>query len=299
MKINSVAQQDTIVKSNYGKERTEGQEAAKEQKKELGNSIQASELNLFQDSIADKKKKAMQDAMDLIKEQFESDGIVDETKEEFRKQSAEGKERALAASKELKAIREEKEKLKEEYPDMDSEEYKADMKELDKKEEYWQKEMQNGQDMVSSATQVIKGINQEMLKRHDMIDANKLAEESLKAAGKEIVGIMMDEAKEKTDKDLEEVVEKAEESKEEKAEQEEALKEAQVEQEKRMKELEEEMEKRRKNREARTAVNSMPSLDTSQMETMQRQFMDGLQQILDEQALMPEEIKGIVVDLNL
>ncbi len=33
MKINSVAQQDTIVKSNYGKERTEGQEAAKEQKK--------------------------------------------------------------------------------------------------------------------------------------------------------------------------------------------------------------------------------------------------------------------------
>ena len=110
---------------------------------------------------------------------------------------------------------------------------------------------------------------------------------------------MMDEAKEKTDKDLEEVVEKAEESKEEKAEQEEALKEAQVEQEKRMKELEEEMEKRRKNREARTAVNSMPSLDTRQMEAMQRQFMDGLQQILDEQALMPEEIKGIVVDLNL
>ena len=83
MKINSVAQQDTIVKSNYGKERTEGQEAAKEQKKELGNSIQASELNLFQDSIADKKKKAMQDAMDLIKEQFESDGIVDETKAQY------------------------------------------------------------------------------------------------------------------------------------------------------------------------------------------------------------------------
>lgn len=299
MKINSVAQQDTIAKSNYGKERAEGQEAAKEQKKELGNSIQASDLNLFQDSIADKKKKAMQDAMDLIKEQFESDGIVDETKEEFRKQSAEGKERALAASRELKAIQEEKEKLKEEYPDMDSEEYKADMKELDEMEEYWQKEMQNGQDMVSSATQVIKGINQEMLKRHDMIDANKLAEESLKAAGKEIVGMMMDEAKEKADKDLEEVVEKAEESKEEKVEQEEALKEAQAEQEKRMKELEEEMEKRRKNREARTAVNSMPSLDTSQMETMQRQFMDSLQQILDEQALMPEEIKGIVVDLNL
>ena len=138
MKINSAAQQDTIAKSNYGRERAEGQEAAKEPKKGLGNSIQASELNLFQDSIADKKKKAMQDAMDLIKEQFESDGIVDETKEEFRKQSAEGKERALAASKELKAIREEKEKLKEEYPDMDSEEYKADMKELDKKEEHWQ-----------------------------------------------------------------------------------------------------------------------------------------------------------------
>ena len=288
-----------IYEKRHGRERAEGQEAAKEPKKGLGNSIQASELNLFQDSIADKKKKAMQDAMDLIKEQFKSDGVVDETKDGFRKQSAEGKERALAASKELKAIQEEKEKLKEAYPDADSEEYKAYMEELEGMEGYWRKEMQNGQDMVSSATQVIKGINQEMLKRHDMIDANKLAEESLKAAGKEIVGMMMDEAKEKADKDLEEVVEKAEESKEEKAEQEEALKKAQAEQEKRMKELEEEMEKRRKNREASAAPTSMPSLDTTQMEANQRQFLDNLQQVLDEQALMPEEIKGIVVDLNL
>ena len=299
MKINNMPQLDTVAKSNYGRERLESQEAAKGQKDEKGNSIQASELNLLQDTITGKRKKAMQDAMDLIKKQFESDTVVDDTKVEFRQQIAEGKEQLMAASEELKAIQEEKEKLMDQYPDQQGEEYEAYMKELDEQESYWRKEMSNGQEMVSSATQVIKSINQEMLKRHDMVDATKAAEESLKAASKEMIGIMMDEAKEKTDQDLEEVVEKAEEAKEEKDEQEQALKEAQAEQEKRMKELKEEMEKRKKNLENRAAVNTMPSLDTSEMSVKQKQFLDELHQVLDEQALVPEEIKGIVVDLNL
>lgn len=299
MRVDRAPQQDMVAKSNYGKERMEGQEAAKDQKNGKGNSIQASELNLFQDTIADKKKKAMQDAMDLIKKQFESDTVVDETKDELRQQAAEGKEKAMAASEELKAIQEEKEKLMEEYPDQEGEEYEGYMKDLEEQEAYWRKEMGNGQEMVSSATQAIKSINQEMLKHHDMVDATKAAEESLRAASKEMIGMMMDEAKEKADQDLEEVVEKAEEAKEQKDEQEQALKEAQAEQEKRMRELKEEMEKRKKNLENRAAVNTMPSLDTSEMSAKQKQFLDDLHQVLDEQALIPEEIKGIVVDLNL
>ncbi len=300
MKINSMQQQDTVARSNYGKERTESQEASKEQQeKGKGVVINAQDLNLAPESIADKKKKAMQDAMDLVKKQFESDSVVDDVKDEFRGQIAEGKEQALAASREIASIQEEKEKLKEEYPDQDSEEYKAFLKDLDELEAYWRGELNNSNDMVSSATMAIKGINQEMLKRHDMVDATKAAAEAMRAAGKEAVGMMMDEAKEKVDQDLEEVVEKAEEAKEEKAEQEEALKEAQAEQEKRVKELEEEMEKRRKNRESRAAVNSMPSLDVGKLAEQQRKFLDGLNQILDEQGLVPEEIKGILVDTSL
>ena len=64
MKINNMPQLDTVAKSNYGRERLESQEAAKGQKDEKGNSIQASELNLLQDTITGKRKKAMQDAMD-------------------------------------------------------------------------------------------------------------------------------------------------------------------------------------------------------------------------------------------
>lgn len=297
MKINNVAQQDTIAKGNYGQERAEKNDAAKEkQEKGQGVSIQASELNLIPESIADKKKKAMQDAMKMVKDQFESDSIVDDTKDEFRGRIADGKEKSMAASQELRFIQEEKEKLKEEYPDQDSEEYKAFMKDLNELEAHWRKELEDGQDMVSSATMAIKSINQEMLKRHDMVDATKLAEEAIRAANKEAVGMMMDEAKEKVDQDLEEVKEKAEEAKEEQEEQEEALKEAQTEQEKRMKELEEELEKRRRTRENRAAIKTMPSLsgfDTSEIADKQSKILDSLNQILDSQGLTMEEIKEI------
>lgn len=303
MRINNVSQQDTVVKSNYGQERAEKNDAAQEQQeKGKGVTIQASDLNLIPDSIAEKKKKAMQDAMDIVKKQFESDSVVDDTKDELRGQIAEGKERAQAASQQLGFIQEEKEKLEEEYPDQDSEEYKAFLKDLNELEAHWKKELASGKDMVSSATMAIKSINQEMLKRHDMVDATKTAEEAMRAASKEAVGMMMDEAKEKVDQDLEEVTKKAEEAKEEKEEQEEALKEAQAEQEKRMKELEEEMEKRRKTRESRAAAETMPSLesfDAAELAERQNKLLGDLNKMLDSQGLTLEEIKGIVVDMNL
>ena len=103
MKIGTMAEQGTVVKNNYGKERLENNtENTQQEKKE--QSIQASELNLFQDGIAEKKKKAMQDAMDFVKQQFESDSEVDAVIDECREQIAEGKEQALAASRELKDI---------------------------------------------------------------------------------------------------------------------------------------------------------------------------------------------------
>lgn len=300
MKIGNAKEQETIVKNSYGKDRLENNPDKEKQEKDQKKSIDASELNLCQDSIAEKKKKAMQDAMDFVKQQFESDSQVDEVMEECRGQIEEGKEQALAASKELKSVQEQKKQLKEEYPD-GGEDYDAYMKDLNEMESHWKKEMEKGQSMVADSTSAIKSMKQEALKHHGMTDAFKAAEETMKAASKEMIGMLMNEAKDTVDKELEETVEKAEEAKEEKTEQEEEMKEAQIEQEKKAKELEEELEKRKRARENRPAPPSAESHAAlmQDLQNRQKEIIDNTQQILEEQALLPEEIKGIMVDLNI
>ncbi len=284
MKIGSA--EESMVKSSYGNGRLENKAGKEQQENEKkGASIQASELNLFQDGIEDKKKKAMQDAMDFVKKQFESDSEIDGLMDECREEISKGKEQAMAASKELSYIKEQKEKLREEYPD-GGEEYDAYMKDLDGMAGYWRGEMENGKLMISDSTAAIKSIKQESLKHHGMVDAAKAAEETLKAASKEVIGMLVDE------------------SKEEQKEQEEELKESQLEREKQAQEVEEELEKRRQAREnrarAQMAMNAMKDLPTAdELASKQREILENTQQILEAQSLLPEEIKGIVVDFNL
>lgn len=72
----------------------------------------------------------------------------------------------------------------------------------------------------------IRGINQERLKHHTMVDAVGQSEEILENAGKEIMGMLVDEAVDHIDEKSEEEIEKAEEKKEEKKEEQEKLEEA-------------------------------------------------------------------------
>ena len=82
-------------------------------------------------------------------------------------------------------------------------------------------------DMVYEADKEIKLENQivretklERLKSHTMEDAQKQAEEVLEAASKEVVGMLVDEAKEHIDEEAEEREEKAEAEKEKQEEEE-------------------------------------------------------------------------------
>ena len=103
---------------------------------------------------------------------------------------------------------------------------------------------------------------------------------------------------------IEETVEKAEEAKEEKTEQEEEMKESQLEREKEVQEVEERLEELRKQRERRAAgqaalnaIKNRPFVE--EMSKKQMEILENTQQILETQSLLPEEIKGIVVDCNL
>lgn len=299
MQINGIGgkETDNFIKSSYGKERTKAADGTEEKSMQVKNgSINAAGLNLCQDSIEDKKKKAMEDAMDLIKKQYETDSQIDDFLDEVREDTKANKQAAQEALKEFNAIKEEKEKLKEQYSDESDPEYQAALKDYNEMENYWKKEIDTAHKAISADAKAVRNIKQEILKQHGMDDAKRAADEMLEAAGKEIIGMLMDEAKDKVDKELEEVVDKAEEVKEAKEEKEEALEEAQAEREKMLEDEEEELQKRKKVRVSQKDING---IDYAELMRSQQKIAEGVEEILEEQKLLAEEIKGIVIDTSL
>ena len=72
--------------------------------KEDVKSIDASALNLGQDSIAQRKDQAQKEAMDIIKSQFKSDGRIDKSLAECRTKIADSKGKAEAIIEEYNYI---------------------------------------------------------------------------------------------------------------------------------------------------------------------------------------------------
>lgn len=297
MKINNMQNTDTLVTQNT-REQVQNNNGAKQEKRgQVQNgSLKASELNLCQDPIEEKKKKAKEEAMDFIKKQFASDGLVDDIKEECRNDIKESKSAAKEASQELAAIRKQKEELKEMYQgDEENEDYKAQMKMLSADEGEWQKQYDEAHLIIGAATAGIKSIKQEELKHHYMVDATKAAEKSLKAASDEIIGMIKDEAIDKIDKDLEEVVEEAKDKKEENLKNEAEREAARAEREKQAQEVEEKLKEQKQN--AAQKANLLRDHSGSEEILRQQQEIErNTQKILEEQKLLEEEIKGIVVN---
>ena len=299
MKINNLSSAETVANSN-SRGQVENKDAVQQEQKgkvQNGN-LKASELNLLQDPIEEKKKKAKEEAMDFIKKQFESDGMVDGAMDELRSEIASSKEEATEAAQELGAIRKEMEELKQEYGDATNDsDYQERMKALNEQAGEWQKQYDQAHNVIAAATDGIKGITQESLKHHGMVDATKLAEVSLKVSSDEIVGMLKDEAVEKLDQDLEDVVEEAKDQKEENVKEEAKKEEARLEREKQAQKVEEQVQERIE-KEKKTYVPSTQGMDSDMSEMMRKQqeVLKNTQQILEEQKLLQEEIKGIAVD---
>lgn len=295
-------------------QRTEGRENQNKGKTgEDGVTIQASQLNLMQDSILERKKKAMQEAMGIINQQFSADAKIDENLEERRERILENKETMDAATKEIRTLSEEQEKLKETYCiDADSEEQKdlelrlkirevakpgskvrlteedvARMKELgsmtdyqrqymdlENMKDYWQEEKETAQKVITEETQIIKGTKQELLKYHGMVDAQNAAAETLKAASDEIVGMLMQEAQEQLEEKVDEAVERGEKLQEER----------------------EELEALREEQKAEREEQMQQLSDLPDVQQMQGEIEARIREILAKQKLLEEDLKGIQVD---
>ena len=296
MTINNISGAETVTKQNSRElvENKNHEEVQQEQKAKVKNgSLKASELNLIQDPIEEKKKKAREEAMDFIKKQFGSDGKVDEVMEECRDQIQSSKDQAKEASQELVEIRKQKEELKEYYKgDEENEDYQAQVEALSAEAAELQKQYDQAHKTIAAATRGIKDIKQENLKRHDMIDATKNAEKSLKASSDEIIGMLKEEAIDKMDQDLDEVVEEAKENKEEQKKEDEKLEEIRTEREELAEKVQDSVEKEK----TRPYIPE-GRLETEQDDMLQKheEILKNAQEILEQNKLLMDEIKGMVV----
>ncbi|MCR5583823.1 MAG: hypothetical protein K6F63_00110 [Lachnospiraceae bacterium] len=131
---------------------------------------------------------------------------------------------------------------------------------------------------------VINGIKLERLKHHPILDAAKQADEIMDEASKEIVKMIVDEAKENIDKKVEEEKEKAKAEKEKKEEIEEKMKSAK--------------EKRKAN--ARLTEELIENAaEVTSIATDVREAQQEVKEMLNKMKLIEDDIKGSAVDENL
>ena len=135
---------------------------------------------------------------------------------------------------------------------------------------------------IEEENAAIRGIREERRKVHPMADAQKQAEEVMEAARDEIIGMVMEEAKDHIDEEQEKREEQAEALKEKKEEQEEI-------QEKR-KEREEELEE---------LIEDMPVEEMADLDQTMEEVKQQIRKVLNEVNLTAEDIKGAQVDLNV
>ena len=128
----------------------------------------------------------------------------------------------------------------------------------------------------------VRGIREERRKVHTMTDAQEDAEDVMEAAGDEIIGMVIDDAKEKLEEEKEEREEQAEEIKEEKEKQEELVEER--------KEREDEVEE---------LIEDLPLDQMSDMDKAMSEMKQKINNILNEMTLVTEDIKGAQVDTSI
>ena len=147
----------------------------------------------------------------------------------------------------------------------------------------------------------------ERLKYHDMVDAQKNADKVLEAASKEVIGLLMDEAKDHVDEELEEQVEEAKKEAEEKAEKEEKIEERREKQEELEARIDETRAEREEQEARRREAEERSREDADLLDSMMKAGMGGvgvtkadvkaaIKEMLHKMKLLEEDLKGSLVD---
>ncbi|MBQ8797998.1 MAG: hypothetical protein IJZ55_00370 [Lachnospiraceae bacterium] len=173
-----------------------------------------------QDKIAERRKAAQDKAMDIVKTAFAGERILDTSVEQMESSLEKGTKEMIAAKAEINKIEEQKERIQKDSF-LTSEEVQAELEALNKAEAHYKEQIVNGKKYEERTIQALTDIKLERAKQSPMVDATNEAEAVLDAAGKEVIGMLFEEAKEHIDTENEKKQAEAE----EKAEQEKKLEE--------------------------------------------------------------------------
>ena len=315
MKVQNVS----IFIGEYARD-TYGMEATEKQEKRT--SVYAGNFNKVLDPAEQKRQKARQQAMKVVGDAWNADKKIDQDIQSRWDRIASYKEELKVANKELKWFADEREALRVAYGVAEDGREQTDLKLLEKRidarrggaqltmeerkrletldaeglTEYQQRSIEMYEesryydDMKKSAeqgiedeTKAISAIKLARLKSQPMVKANEQAEQIIESEREQIVGMLMEDAKEHMDEELEEKAETAEKQAEKKEISEERLE--------KIKEKKE--ESRELTEQLIEAAESVTELESA-MDDVQKE----IKKIVDEMKLLEEDLKGAAVDVQ-
>lgn len=230
-------------------------------------SITAVGLNGLDDKILIKKQQAQQKAFKIVGDTFNMDKELDAQTDSVRSQAESCREQM----RELRGYLEDLDKTPIEEMD---EEMKTAHEEA--KKEY-QKQYDSLEEELKALDRSLYSMKNERLKSSPMEKAAAAAEDIMEAASKEVLGMLMEEAKDHIDEEQEKREEQAEKIAEEK--------------EKKEEQLEKSKEDREELEEVTEAIREV-SADSADVEKK-------LNEILEKMKLLKEDLKGAKVDEKL
>lgn len=295
--------------------------------------IYAGDLNICkQDSIESKKKQAQKMAMNVIKNAFSGDKEIDNEVNERRQHIEDLKKENKEYGELLGDIAKEREALKEKYGVQEGSQeekelellrkgndmmqslalsederqqlsdirkrgltdYQSEMLNLDSPAKEYIGKINDNNKMIIEDNAIVRGIRIERLKSHAMDDAADQADDIMETANKEIIGMLVDEAKDKIDADRAEQEEKAEEKKEEEQELEEKIEAAKARADK--------AEQKSDDDDDDIIYKANELLDQIDMVSQAQKVeaaQKSLNQMVGELALTADDLKGVAVDEKL
>lgn len=303
------------------------QESDKDKQQDGGNTIYAGDLELGQNDLLAKKDRMKKNALKVLTEAFTNDQKIDDSVDKHRSKAEAMEKEAAEATGEMKRIGGLKQELKGTYGITDDSQEQKDLELLEKKgdidkgfsnatltkeeeerinsmgpvTEYqqaaldyhgmeltWRKRLGDANDTIEMEHKTINTIQLDRLKTHPIVDAHKDSKKLLDAAGKELIGGLMEEAKENIDEKIGDNTDEEEEIKNKDKKQQEET--AQAEKADKKKE-----EKKAKQYKDNTMPDEPGPREDIDWERLHRQ----VKAAADKENLLNEDLKGLTVDEQL
>lgn len=230
--------------------------------------------------VAKQSIKEIEDSREELRTTY---GVAADSREEADLKLLEKEVKAGMPGSDIRLSKEEREKISE-IKEKGLTDYQEHSLALLQDEATYARDAYEAEQEIKVENQIISATELERLKTHPMVDAQKQAEGIMKEASREMISMLVDEAKDHIDEESEERVEKIKAEKEKQAELEEKLDAAKA----KRKEQEEMVE------EILEGSQDMVS-NTSDMNAAQKE----LKEIMNKMNLIEDDIKGAAVDRSL